>query len=49
MVNSLTHDGIFVVIIGYLNIVVSHDVSPLDLFYVLDMMCSFDDIAGVHR
>ena len=39
---------IFVVIIGYVNLVESHDVSPLDLFYVLDMMCSFDDIVGVH-
>ena len=39
---------ILIVIIGYVNLVVSHDVSPLDLFYVLDMMCSFGDISGVH-
>jgi len=49
VVISLSHDVILIVIIGYVNLVVSHDVSPLDLFYVLDMMCSFDDIAGVHR
>ena len=49
MVNSLSHDVILIVIIGYVNLVVSLDVSPLDLFYVLDMMFSFDDIAGVHR
>ena len=49
MVISLSHDVILIVIIGYVNLVVSHDVSPLDLFYVLDMMCSFDDIAVVHR
>ena len=48
MVISLSHDVILIVIIGYVNLVVSHDVSPLDLFYVLDMMCSFDDISGVH-
>ena len=49
MVNSLSHDVILIVIIGYVNLVVSRDVSPLDLFYVLNMMCSFDDIAGVQR
>ena len=48
MVNSLSHDVILIVIIGYVNLVVSHDVSLLDLFYVLDMMCSFGDISGVH-
>jgi hypothetical protein len=49
VVNSLSHDVILIVIIGYVNLVESHDVSPLYLFYVLDMMCSFDDIAGIHQ
>ena len=48
MVISLSHDVILIAIIGYVNLVVSHDASPLDLFSVLDMMCSFDDIAGLH-
>ena len=47
VVISLSHDVILIVIIGYVNLVVSHDISPLDL-YVLDMMCSFADISGVH-
>ena len=47
MVISLSHDVIMIVIIGYVNLIESHDVSPLYLFYVLDMMCSFDDISGV--
>ena len=44
MVISLSHDVILIVIIRIVNLVE----CPLYLFYVLDMMCSFDDISGVH-